>query len=340
MRFWATLGTTLACVALFVADQPERSKLALEFITRETRHFWFNKEIWISGNSRVDRGELEGLLPHGDSNLSWNLSPGRLVASLQAHPLIKSAEVTTCAGRWWGCFTFRITEREPTLLAIAGDRGWIVGDDGFPIAALPRRVQIVQHSQQPERVPSVAFMSSHEPKFAQTRSPPNLIEGRLLPVVWLKGPEPLRDSSLRARLTEGTEGVLAGGVGTPGAHETASPGDEGEPVRGESPDTLRVRFVQLIRVTGLLREELARPVTSVVLEPSGDLRAWFEGLPFSVVFEGGNDENWESRLREQSARLVALQAQQPHELSGAVQVDLAFERMAVVRKSSVSNRTH
>lgn len=329
MRFLATIGTAMVCAALFVADQPERSRLASEFITRETRRFWFDKEIWISGNSRVDRDELEALLPQEESNLSWTLSPGRVAASLQAHPLVKRADVQTCAGRWWACFTFRIEEREPALLAIAGDRGWIIGDDGFPIAALPRRVQVAQHVQQPERSPSLMFVSSRSPKSVTTASPPNLIEGRLLPFAWLRVAATEESLGVRARLTVGRE--MAPGVTSDEA--TLEP-DEGPAQGGESPDTLRVRFVQLMRVTELLSQELGRPVTSMVLEHSGDLRAWFDGLPFSVVFEGGDDESWEERLKEQSARFVALQAQQPTELQGAVQVDLAFERMAVVRKSS------
>lgn len=291
MRALVTLCATVAVLSLLSLDQPERARAFQRYVSSALARSWYDKEIWISGTMRVDRRELERLLPQEESVLSWNLHLQQLGALLRAHPLVQDATVERCSDAWWGCFSIRVLEREPFLVAVVGKRGWVIGADGGVMTPLPGTWGVEKSTE--KSVDSTRGAAGNPPgDVLQLDPPPAHLAGRDLPVV---------------------EGL----------------GDE-----HESPDALRVRFAQAIRVVRVLGDALQREVTRIRFEPGREMRVQFAATPWRVVFDISGDERWEERLQEQSARLVALIEQHPEQLENAEQVDLAFERIAVVRYAS------
>lgn len=70
-------------------------------------------------------------------------------------------------------------------------------------------------------------------------------------------------------------------------------------------------------------------VSALTVDQNGELRASFDDLPFGVVFSfSGHDE---STVADQARRLVALLQAKKDQLATIKEVDLAFDKLAVVK---------
>ena len=130
-----TIGVLLA--AMYFSERPQH------LVWLEARahawyyRLWIEKEFSIAGLQRLDARVIEEQLPLQESNLWWQWNPEIISASLRSIPLVRSAEVTACEGRRWGCFVVSVEERNPAYYALLGNEGWLIGDDGGIISAVP-----------------------------------------------------------------------------------------------------------------------------------------------------------------------------------------------------------
>ncbi len=297
MRALLTLFSTLVVCTLLTLDQPARARALLDGGMNAATDFWFTKEIWISGTKLVDRHEIEALLPQKESVLSWMLHREQLSALLRGHPLVRDARVEGCDEQWWGCFRIQVTERDAFFIAVIGRRGWVIGEDGGVMTPLPG-----------------TWPSKNELGVSAALARPVVAKGQKSALSSSETSTSAVNSKNSSHLA-GKDLTVVEGLG-----------DE-----HESPDTLRIRFSQAVRVIQLLDSALNRGVSELRFEPGREILARFADTSWSARFDIGGDEQWEDRLGDQAARLVALIEKYPERLIDATQVDLAFERIAVVR---------
>jgi hypothetical protein len=269
MRFLITGLSILIVSSILALDQPERARAFVSAVAHRSDRLWNEKEVWISGVSFVNRQDLESLMPKEESVLSWTVNGERIESALRSHPLIKDATISPCAGSWWGCFSVSVVEREPRVVILVGERGWLIGDDGGVMTHLPA-----------ERSAAIA-----------------------------RGAEIAEFSTGRVPVIDGI--VQA----------------------DESPDLVKARLSQVIQVIDSISGSLNLDVDSVRVKKAGEMHVSFLGVPWSAVFDARLDDQWLSRIQDQTARLSALRTQHEGSLESAREIDLAFERVAVVRRA-------
>jgi hypothetical protein len=297
MRFLLTLFCTLVTLTLLALDQPESTKAFAARVSQSLDSFWRGKEIWVSGTSVVARKDIDALLPNDESVLSWLLSADKIEASLRSNPLIANASVERCPGKWWGCFSISIEEREPAFLLLVGSKGWLVGGDGGILTPLPQ-----------QRCQSIL----------RGESPPEFM-GKLVPVVEGAAYEEESPDLVKARLGVAKRAIdiLAQELKTAALSSSLS-------VLGASKEA-----------PGAAPAVGARPfeVERLSFRQKYDMRVRFRDWPFVVTFGLPQSENWESGLRDQCARLGRLLEELGASALQAKEIDLAFDSVAVVRPS-------
>lgn len=106
---------------------------------------------------------------------------------------------------------------------------------------------------------------------------------------------------------------------------------QGKTLENLSSDILRATLTQVIAAAMLLAEETKTPVAGVKIEERGEISVWFHDFPPPVIFELGTEEGWEAELKDRSRRLVELRASLGEKASEVVSIDLAYQKLGVVR---------
>lgn len=96
-----------------------------------------------------------------------------------------------------------------------------------------------------------------------------------------------------------------------------------------APDVMRGILASARAGVEVLENELNIAVEAVDALPSGEFRFRFVGVPFPVTLEAPGDDR--VRMRDQAKRLQALLPQLKGRENDVVEVDLAFDRVGVVK---------
>ena len=226
-----------------------------------------DRTVRFEGISFLDEVDLVPLLPSHETTAWWNLHLREVGTSIERHPLVRHAEVTTCAQTERACFVVEVQERLPSYIASGeGSEGqpgeaWVVASDGAFLIPAPAEDDGVE-------IAGRRFVS--------------------LPVVY---------------------GVL---------------GAELHPQRVAARAEYVARGLRAIqKATGL---ELRR----ALLTQRGELEVLFENGPTTIVFEEPGEDQ-DERFQVQLSRFNALREKLSADLWRAERVDLAFDRLAVVR---------
>ena len=154
LRFFWTAGTAFLVSALCLLDNCAPLRPYLAQASELGREAWFRKEISFSGLSRLNADELFSRLPLERSTVWWLLNSGSVAAALQQDRYVAGARVESCS-RYvlpqWGCFKISVAEREPRFVALAGDKAWVLGDDGSFIASASRAEDVMRAFETPGR---------------------------------------------------------------------------------------------------------------------------------------------------------------------------------------------
>jgi hypothetical protein len=102
----------------------------LRRLSTAVHSFVYEKEIVLTGDRRIDRSELDSLLPRSASILWWHLNPSLIRAQLLTHPFIEQVEIGKCDGGSWRCFAITIKERTPAYLVKLDSKAWLAAEDG------------------------------------------------------------------------------------------------------------------------------------------------------------------------------------------------------------------
>jgi hypothetical protein len=119
-------------------------------------------------------------------------------------------------------------------------------------------------------------------------------------------------SELRARKFQGTLVAVRGVSGN-----------------GNSPDLVRAQLSVAARLRETLEKSVSKQILGLEFLGQGDFAVAFQGVPFPVVFAAGQDAK--VPLLEQGARCTALLNQLANRFSEIERIDLAFDRVGVVR---------
>ena len=98
---------------------------------------------------------------------------------------------------------------------------------------------------------------------------------------------------------------------------------------GKSPDLVRAQLSVAAKLRETLEQRISKQIVGLEFLGHGDFAVAFQGVPFPVVFAAGQDAK--VSLDEQGDRCAALLNQLAPRLSEVESVDLAFDRVGVVR---------
>lgn len=132
------LSLVLASGAFFIYKPAQGAKI-LEAAADMSSHAFYDKEIRYAGLYRLSQDDIAKMLPTQSSWTWWLANLDSLGASLETSPLIKAANVSRCGFFSLRCFNVQIEERNPGMLAIVGDKVWMIGRDGAFITPVPGR---------------------------------------------------------------------------------------------------------------------------------------------------------------------------------------------------------
>ena len=136
----------------------------------------------------------------------------------------------------------------------------------------------------------------------------------------------------------GSDGAFLAPVGTAdddvGFRLLKAAGERPKILRGlsagtPSPNGVAARFQFVHEALAVIERETRRTVADLSLEQSGELLILFRDADFQVRFDGLGDDM--ERLMVEAQRLAALLAEIQAELPRVSEIDLAFERLAVVK---------
>ena len=96
-----------------------------------------------------------------------------------------------------------------------------------------------------------------------------------------------------------------------------------------SQDLFRARFDYARTAIETIEGVTARTVARVDLQPNGELKIKFQGLPFDVIFDSSSKDV--AKLEDEAVRLKRLLAELRGRESEIRSIDLAFSKMGVVR---------
>ncbi|MFO0417324.1 MAG: cell division protein FtsQ/DivIB [Pseudomonadota bacterium] len=99
--------------------------------------------------------------------------------------------------------------------------------------------------------------------------------------------------------------------------------------RSASPDMVRAQLATAARLLDTLEREVRRPIERVEFLAQGDFSVIFKGLDFPTVFAAGSDAK--VPLLEQGTRCAELLKRLGSRLSDVERIDLAFDRVGVVK---------
>lgn len=112
---------------------------------------WYKKELRISGNTALSRAALESMLPLSRSTLWWLSNQRAVQASLLTTSDIRTAEISRCQDKMWGCFQIYITENVPTYIALTKAHAWLLSGDGHfltPLEHVTDEVKLVTYTSE------------------------------------------------------------------------------------------------------------------------------------------------------------------------------------------------
>lgn len=98
---------------------------------------------------------------------------------------------------------------------------------------------------------------------------------------------------------------------------------------GSSPDAARMKTQYVVDALNRIESQVGRPISQLRLRPNGELEVRFEGLRLLAVFDRDTGDG--ERLVTQTRRLRALFEELEERIRLVQQVDLAFDKLAVVR---------
>ena len=105
--------------------------------------FW-DKEVIISGDSRLADKTIRELLPLDRSTIWWAINSDLIENDLKKSAWVEKADIHTCGASYfslWGCFVVSIEERQPAFLIYQDNILWLVGEDGHFISPLTSRLK-------------------------------------------------------------------------------------------------------------------------------------------------------------------------------------------------------
>jgi cell division septal protein FtsQ len=99
---------------------------------------WYDKQVFISGDSPYDDIELEAKLPMARSVLWWYFSRDEIESSLLTDPRITSVRLESCSETFDpGCFDLTVEKREGRFIVEVNEAPWLVSSDGVFLSLLP-----------------------------------------------------------------------------------------------------------------------------------------------------------------------------------------------------------
>lgn len=100
-------------------------------------------------------------------------------------------------------------------------------------------------------------------------------------------------------------------------------------MNSSSPDAVRSQVSSASVVRDTIEAQVGRSVRDLEFLGQGDLGVGFDGVPFPIVFAAGPDAR--VSLKEQGERCSALLKQLSARFSDVARIDLAFDRVGIVR---------
>jgi len=149
MRWKVIFLFLLVVMAVLFWFYPAEVRQTGQKLASRLNSFWNDKEIKIVGLGALREESLGLDSLRRQSVLWWHINLNQVRAQLAQNPMIEKAEVDRCGGLRWGCFSIRIGERQPALLALVADKLWLVGSDGgfmFPMSP-----QVIEENSWPLR---------------------------------------------------------------------------------------------------------------------------------------------------------------------------------------------
>lgn len=105
----------------------------------------YQRDIRVLGDASADlefKESIYQLLPHNQSTLWWYANIPQIEARIRRHKLVMDAKLEPCLTEGIGCFELTISRRTPQFLAIAGQIGLVLGDDGAVISTIEPDSQV------------------------------------------------------------------------------------------------------------------------------------------------------------------------------------------------------
>jgi len=299
-----TLFCFLVTLTLLAFDQPERAKGIAATVGNKVDGWWRDKELWVSGADLVSRKDIDGMLPLDKGVIWWLLNEEQIETTLRSNPLVAKAAVNRCPGKWWGCFSISVEERQPDFLVLVGSKAWLVGGDGGVLTPLPtQRAQSIARGEKPaefmgRRVPIIEGLPAEEDS-------PDLLRGRLS--------QAKRSIEILADALAALPSAVPPSAVPPSAVRPATPGTSAKSMSDEGAD------FQVERMSFRQRHDMA---------------VRFRGQPYLVTFDVSQPDKWEAQLADQADRFVRLLEEIGERAAEVREIDLAFDSVAVVRPAS------
>ena len=225
--------------------------------------FWYDKDLRFSGLKVLKEKDFPLIAQRGRAVPWWFVNAPAVEAEILQNPMVSSVRMSRCHVWSWSCFDLKVQERNPVMLALVGERTWVVGDDGGFIAPL-------------------------------------------------KGP-----AAGTQQLSQSEVAELLGSPVVEGLVPDASP-----------PETIKPRLRYARQALGVL-SAAGLDVKTLKLRNNGEMEVRFRGRELVAVFSLSADDM--SRLDVEVQRLKRVLQEYGESSARIAQVDLAFEKQAVVR---------
>src|SRR5262249_39152990 len=118
----------LALELICIPDNSGRSPLVPLY--ESALRVWNDKRISISGNKMLAAEEVRRSLPLERSAAWWATHLGEVGLELRKNSLVADVTVSRSPACFWGCFDVRVVEHQPRFATFAGNRAWLIADDG------------------------------------------------------------------------------------------------------------------------------------------------------------------------------------------------------------------
>lgn len=225
--------------------------------------FWYDKDLRFAGLRVLKEKDFPLQAQREHAVPWWFVNAPAVEAEILQNPMVSSVRMSRCHFWSWSCFDLNIQERNPVMLALVGERTWVVGDDGGFIAPL-------------------------------------------------KGP------------VAGTQQLSQSEV----AELLGSPVVEGLVPDASPPEAIKPRLRYARQALGVL-SAAGLDVKTIKLRNNGEMEVRFRGRELVAVFSLSAEDM--SRLDVEVLRLKRVLQEYGENAGRIAQIDLAFEKQAVVR---------